>query len=547
MRDALAKLMFFLATLVFLFLVWLFFFAFLRADNLERLLPQVDTAILQSDLGRAQSRLRMIKRYGLSEYDRMRLVDRAWQITLLTNNFKIVQKEAYGAAKTFPQHEPFWAFYIYTLLQNKEYEKASRLAREHLHTTEFRAIRHQAILSALNASAEDPLATAYEKLRSSTSPTYFEEMGRELQSPILFYNAAILWMLQGNTHRAEALTPWFSSPQVPILHQATMAYDLSNYQLALQLLAEHELFPSVITDTDEEANSIQRLLFDRVLLLGDLYLQMNQVSLALEFYREAIVSLPNESWRAWLNTVLLLKKLQGNNVEVQPILRDALLLFPEQNELVIAFNEHESDWDRADKNLRAFIKAHPLDAPVYLYWFNSFGIKDQVAESSTHLWNLFNSNSDSAQLTKYMIWFFLGQNNFDDAHLVLKRFRGTDKDWLRSYEALIYALEGERENALVLLSSTHKTWENDFNQALIEIQMGQNQQALQHLLSAITIYRGLPIDERDNKVFAHMYAKLAQVYVTLGRNQQARSAAEEALNLDEENTASRQTLHKLST
>jgi tetratricopeptide (TPR) repeat protein len=546
MRDALAKLMFFLATLVFLFLVWLFFFAFLRADNLERLLPQVDMAISLSDFGRARSRLRNIKRYGLSEHDRMRILDRSWQLSLLIGNYGLVEKEAYNAARAFPHQESFWAFYIYTLLQKKEYERASRLAREHLHSAEFRALRHQAILSALNAGASNPLVAASKRLEVSTSPEYFEEMGRELQSPILFYNAAILWMTQGNTTRANALTPWFSSPQVPILHQAVMAYDLENYSLSLQLLTEDDLFPSSINgNTPAQDDIIQSLLFSRSLLLADIHLKMNQLHLALEFYRQAISLMPDASWHAWLNTVLLFEKLEHNR-HIQPILRDALLLFPEQSELIVAFNEREIDTVLADNNLRQFIDAHPLNVPVYLYWLNSFGIKNQVAESSTRLWNLFNSNSDSAQLTKYMVWFFLGQNNFDDALLVLKRFKGSDTQWLSSYQALTYALKGDREIALNLFSQTHLSWENNFNQALIEMQLGQNESALQHLLSAITIYRELNISQHNSQTFAHMYTQLAQVYIMLDRHQLARSAAEEALSLDEKNTAARQILHQLS-
>ncbi len=546
MRDALAKLMFFLATLVFLLLVWLFFFAFLRADNLERLLPQVDTAILQSDLRQARGRLRNIKRYGLSSHDRMRVLYRAWQVSLLSDSLTLVQKEAYGAVKAFPDHEPFWAFYIYSLLQNKEYDKASRLAREHLHSTEFTPIRHQSILSALNAHADDPLLAAHRHLLTSTSPEYFEEMGRELQSPILFYNAAILWMMQGNIERAKALTPWFSSPQVPVLHQAVMAYDLQNYSLALQLLTKDTLFPDRIDGVNPEQDmAIQSLIFLRSLFLGDLYLEMNRQNLALEFYRQAISLTPEASWRAWLNTVLLFKAIEPS-VDVQPMLRDALLLFPEQSELIVAFNEHEPDAMQADANLREFIDAHPLDVVVYLYWLNSFGIKSQVAESSTRLWNLFNSNSESAQLTKYMIWFFLGQNNFDDAILVLKRFKGSDRQWLSSYEALIHALKGDSEVALSIFAKTTLSWENNFNKALIEIQLGQNESALQHLLSAITIYRGLSAKEHDDQIFAHMYSLLGRVNMMLGRHQQARSAAEEALSFDEGNTAARQILHKLS-
>lgn len=72
------------------------------------------------------------------------------------------------------------------------------------------------------------------------------------------------------------------------------------------------------------------------------------------------------------------------------------------------------------------------------------------------------------------------------------------------------------------------------------------EQAIQSLISAAALYRGMHPSHFNATKFAMIQAKLAEVYLLDDRHSLAETAAREALRHDEDNSLALQILQKLS-
>lgn len=235
----------------------------------------------------------------------------------------------------------------------------------------------------------------------------------------------------------DLLNNFIYSNEISTTRRAIIAYELGFYDIAFNLLHE------------QGANQLDSI--QAVLLLADLELLRGNQLIALDLYRTALAMDPQFSPIPWLNVALLSQKLLNTSqADTFSMLNEGFNRFPTHTLLVIARLQYMQNQVEAQQQIRAFNQTYPNNSYSYLFWLNHFNPIEHLEVISAKLWNLFNYNPSDAYLTRYMIWFFLGQRNFDDARLVLQRYRGVDESW-KKLRSAHFALERNFSDASALL------------------------------------------------------------------------------------------------
>ncbi|NIZ40690.1 hypothetical protein PVA45_04095 [Entomospira entomophila] len=534
MRDAPIKLGYFLLVLLVLYGVWSFFFRIMGNHNINELLRYTDIAISQSEYRQAQQYLKSINRRGLSAYDRLRILARIFEIGNHTNDFTYLEKESQQAMNAYKDREDFKAFHVFALLENHKIKTAGSIAEKSLHDLRFKDIRSRAILSNLFSNSDNPFNTAEQELLTRMDASFYLEIAKLLNEPILYFNATLLLLREGNKEQARSILPFFiSSHDISVTRRAIIAYELEFYDQAFDLL--NTLPPAQLQNIES------------ILLLADLHLKRDNSIVALELYRTALSLDPLYSSTPWLNVALLTEQFYADSQNsVRTTLQQGLNQFSDDYRLLIALGQRLPNKQDAITELTSFMQKFPNNAYVYLFWLNEFTAENQLETISSKLWDLFNYDPYNDVLARYMIWFLLGQKNFSDAELIIERFKGDNTAWIIEYQALILALNEDFTEAGYLITQAEASWENLYNQAIIMSMNYHLESAIQSLISAAALYRGMHPSQFSAREFAMIQAKLSEMYLLDNRYALAETAAQEALRHDPDNALALQILQRLS-
>lgn len=534
MRNALTRVGYFVLIIITLYGVWSFLFRFISNNNLNELLKQTDMAISQQEYDLAYRYLRTIKKNSLSSQDWLRILARFFSIADTTDNFIYLEKESNRAMQFHRNREDFKAFYTLALTENNKLDLASRTAEKYLSDLRFNDIRTRAILSNLYKHQSNPLAEAEKHFKEHTNSTFYSQMAELLNEPLLYFNTAVLYLMEGSEQKAANLYPLFiHNHKISITRRALFAYEIKEFNMAFELLNSQPI---------SYINNIEA-----ILLLADLNLIKKNYLLALELYRTVISMNATFSPIPWLNVALLNEKLFPNSeTNTYSILLEGFNYFPLHTHILIALTQRSPDQLAAEEQIRKFNQSFPYDVDSYLFWLNHFSHIRQIDNIKSKLWDLFNHSPNNAKLARYMIWFFLGQRNFNDAYMVIERFKGNDTVWIPSYRALILALEGNLLEARNILEKEEKSWINLYNYAIILAAIGQYEEAIMHLITTAAIYRGSDPDVFNTYQYASIHSKLAEIYLLNNSNALAHTAAHEALRNDPNNNKALQILQVLA-
>jgi predicted negative regulator of RcsB-dependent stress response len=550
MKETLAKILVFLSVIGFTGLVGYYIYSNRSDKDINVLLSDADRKLAEGNTREATALVNSVNLRKLSRYEILRVIKRAYVISSATGNYKILERVTRRAANIFSTAEDIWAFYVKALLQQGKYEKARKIALEHLGDGQFYSIKAEAMLMAGTNGKPEELE---KQLMSRMDASFFERTARSLNNPVLFYDAALLWLRAGNVKAAESLLPFIAGGAVPSLGKALIAYDTGHNDLALNELRNPQtdyfmvVNPprGVITVTDDYRQQVlNQANFLRAALLGDLYMEKAERYMAYESYLEAVSVAPEEEWQAWLNVVVLAEQLQLDFNSID-FLVNALRYFPNQKYLTLALTERLESKAEAAKLLEEFLILAPNDADMNLYRIQNFEKSSTAEKISSDLWNLFNYNSYNRRLAQYMVWFFLGIRNEPDARLTLERYKGEDQSWLPFYYGLIEAAGGNFSEAENFFDkAAGNVWEVPYNIGVIKLYNGQNADAIGQFALAKNRYMQSAGENIKKGTAALIESRLAEAYLANNQFGLARETAENALKIDENSIEARAVLRR---
>ncbi|MGL4524645.1 MAG: hypothetical protein ACRCVN_03885 [Spirochaetia bacterium] len=491
--------------------------------SVDKLLVQVDQKITAGQYSEATRMLKKMKNVSLSRQNWLRILSRAYDLSKVEDDYSTLKIMGLRATKALPGAEEFWAFYVYALLRGKEYENAKNAAKN-LHSETFLSMRAEALLSALHATEEDPLAYTESTLTTSADASYFQSVAQDMKSPILFYNTAILWLKAGYPERSRAILPWIGTgTQTPPLGRALIAYDSGNIDRALQ-----------------EVNLVQELQspsFDQVFLLANLNLTTGHYKQAYEQYNSALEMDPKGDWRVYQNLAILNWENNDRIVAVD-LLSEGLELFSMQKNLLMTYAFYLKNDKQVQPLIEKYLEQNPLEPDIVIYNLHYFHGQTPPENQSSTLWNLYHKNTKLKSLVSYMIWFFLSNQNIQDAETVLAEYRKNNgsPEWADFCQGFIDVAKNQFEEALQkFATATPNGWEGPFNQGLIYLYLGNNASALEAFGRSEKAFLSRSNAYRSRKMLAKIYSQLALTSLYNQKSALARTFADKALYLDSSN------------
>lgn len=502
--------------------------------SVDKLLVQVDEKIEDRQYTEGKKLLRSSRSLNLSRHNWLRVIKRAYVISKITSDYTVLESVAQKACKSLPGAEEFWAFYTMALLKQNRYAEAL-VAAENLDSEQFSSLRGEALLSDLHASEESPLAYAEKTLTVAADASYFQKVAQDLKSPVLFYDAAILWLREGLPERALAILPWIGiGGQTSAIGRAMIAYDSGDINRAVQ-----------------ELGKIDRNLkttFDPVFLSANLNLATGHYRNAYLGYNQAIRLNRKGDWRVYQNLAILSWENNDKRQAIQ-FLRNGLDSFPLQKNLIMTYGYYVNNTAEVKALVSQYLLRHPLDPEMSIY--NLFFFKNQLPpeHQRTDLWTLFNSNLTSKALASYMIWFFLSNMNIQDATLTLDRYAraGGDPSWVNFYRGFINIRENNFDAALQNFSEpTPNGWEGAYNQGLIYLYLQDYNAAFESFTRAEKAFYLKSNANRYPANLASIYSQLALTSLQNKKPALARTIAERALSINKENVLAQRVLRETS-
>ena len=500
--------------------------------SVDKLLIQTDQKIQEGKIAEAKKLLKSSRKMNLSRHNWLRVIDRAYSLSKSTSDYTVLETVAQRAAKTLPGAQEFWAFYTESLLRQKRYAEAKEAAMK-IDSEEFSGLRGEALLSDLHSDQANPLEYAEKSLTTSADASYFQSVAQDLKSPVLFYDAAILWLKSGYPERARAILPWIGvDKQTPAIGRAMIAFDSGDVGRAAQEL--------------DRIRGKQAASFDEIFLSGSLNLVTGHYRNAYDDYNQALTLNPKGDWRAYQNLAVLSWENNDPKKSIQ-YLRSGLKVFPLQKVLLLTYCYYLGNAPEVKTLLTQYLAKYPLDPEVNIY--NLFYFKGQTPpeNQTTTLWILLNNNPLSKTLISYMVWFFLSNLNVVDANLVLERFAnaGGPENWITFYKGFVQVAENNFDSALQSFSEpTPNGWEGPYNQGLIYQYMGNYNAAFETFTRAEKAFYGRTNSNKHPRNLSNIYGQLALASLQNQKYALARTVAERAISIDKNNVLAQRVLRE---
>ncbi|MCL2808990.1 MAG: hypothetical protein FWD24_02855 [Treponema sp.] len=153
----------------------------------------------------------------------------------------------------------------------------------------------------------------------------------------------------------------------------------------------------------------------------------------------------------------------------------------------------------------------------------------QIAET----WLLLDRHERNEELYKWAVWHFFFQRSYDEAKIILDRFRLLDlsASWINNYRAIYLMNEGYLDAAEDLLRSI-PSLESDWT---VHANLGRILETTRYFARAVEQYELAAVKVQNPKDAAKIQIRLAKCFTALNRHHEATNAHLHALELDPEN------------
>jgi len=554
-----------------LFLSGYLYLSFKNKNSIESQIIVIDSNIESGKLDKAIKLLSKASKNVPDRYSSYRLLKRSINIAESTSNYKVFLDVAFNIVNTFPGNEDLQAYYVMSLLKVGEYDKAKEVALDQLTSSEFKPLLAQTILFSDNKSQSDKDIIHY--MEGRLDPSFFEYLASLLDDTSLYINSALLWAKNGELEKAYSLVSNLNSKNIEELI-SLLAYDTGRRSEALLRLLELPKSDSIkytnillIADLlylkDNYPRS--RFYYEKALELDvidakpfinitSIYRKLDDIKQAITFVDRG-VSLFNKKIREKISSIDELKESSKSLSDPNEIKLSKTLLLQNQDDLtklefeykkLVLLSYHlykDVNSTSAIKILEDYRELFPNDVKIQLLYLRENNRTIDPAIYQARLWSLLNSDKNSKEVSEFLVWYYLGINDFDNINLILERSenRYPNQSWTKYYRGILEGLHGNYKEGIKLLSSRDidvDEWELLFNRGILEMGQKNYSNAMELFnKSIIAINQKAYLKNRD-VYLSKIKTKIAIVLITLNEVDEAIRVLNSAIELDPNNYTS---------
>ena len=507
------------------------------AKGIDALLVEADYEISLGYYERALEDLKKAMAGARGEYNNLRILKRAYQISYNLNDFSILHGFALDAAERIPGSKKLEQIYLYAVIRSSaegrksafDSLKRSRGDLAYLQTEAYFA----GLADTLPDTESDPqlaqiVSLVEQEGAEKPDPYQLQRLGTDLDEPRIHLDAALLWMAEGDAQSAFAVMnrhigdPLFREPSIYI------SYDASHEQIALSLIQELR----------KQGRIADRV--DLQIMEADLRLIFDEREQAENLYTRIIATDPAYSWTPYLNLASIAE--QGEDRQTAYALRErAYARFPAVGAVVMAHARsltERGDRQLAAEILQSYLEEHSVDYQAQLYLLDVQNTASSPAVYQAALWKLYNRHPDSRMLCEHLFAYLLEFNDLSGAQSVLRHYQlatgRSQEPWLLDYRAILAAVnrnDAEAERLLRNRLEREDNWQARFNLAVLLGNSSSPEQAIEQLIEAEHL---LP-EERNQYYRSRIRSRIGEQYLRLGDRAAARRECEYAIDLDVSN------------
>jgi hypothetical protein len=471
----LSSFLFLLALGLSLFLV---FYKVPAHDSIQYYLSKCDNEINGNQLKLAEDSLTKATTFTKNRMDWSRVIKRAYLISELRGEWNLYYKYSERAVKLFQGQEEFWAYYLTSLIWTGQYDDLAKY-ESRISEDKFPTIKAEMRLIKESLNIDDslpPYAGVMELLEKKKDAEFYELIGSITDIDGLKLDAAMLWMGLEDKDRALKVISDLKNPD-------NYAQILGNIYWDNNLLDTAMKYYEIQNDLDIK-NHTERWTLNSI--LGDGYLLSGDWEKADYHYLKSLEINKDNNWRPLINRSLLHENA-GIFKTASQIIFEAIEKYGDQREVVLYFLDNWRDTYpvRAERIVSRYLMNHPGDVDVLLAKLVTFPEEITPEKYHAFLWNLFNENSKSESITRYLLWYMIGLRDFESLNIIMERHSriiGYEPDWFSLYRGVELALERpplleEAERELLKYYNEYKDEFGAHNLSVIYDKMGKLEEA----------------------------------------------------------------------
>ncbi|MBN2735999.1 MAG: tetratricopeptide repeat protein [Spirochaetales bacterium] len=522
------------------------FFESQNKAELSEILEDVDIALSRAYYTQAESLMHQAMAISKTVTNQLRVLKRAHEYAQNSKNFILFISLCDKALKVNPGSVTLKNLQNYGFLKNGELQ---RLAIEAPSTKNdqlsdliymYWLMKSKSILPD-NYLPQDRELQELTSLLNAEDPEVLFTLGQKYNNVLMLKDAALLLAKEGRYSQAlEIVKNHLSHIDFDEL-SFFLAYDAGDYNEALKrMIRLITLYP------DRKDLSI---------LLGDLYIYLENYDESKKFYQKSIKQNPHYSEVPYSNLAWIF--YQENQLDMTvSLLSQAKDIFPERVELIIQIarllmdNQKQRD---AEKILVNSYQKNPENMELAIHALDIQREFLSPQDFQNKLWEIIYRSKGSNIMAEYFLaWMFEVNAEHTDLKRLLdymEKHKDNHKplDWLNHYKALFFALSGEYHGALEIFDSLLEQEDNGYTRYNRGLVYFANKEYLKAEQDFKEIVKNQINFQPDNRTFySQVHLRLAQVYSELHNLAQVRKHAQMSVDLNRDNQESYFLLKSLS-
>ena len=374
------------------------------------------------------------------------------------------------ASAAVPGNEDFYAYWSWGLLRLGNISKAEEQI-EFLTSSKWSKLRAEIRLKSLVGTHPDDMDAYIRNLTENPDPEFLSQAAMLTESAELTLDAALLYMKLGRVEKAFELVQSLDNRSRNWDDETT--FSRRGVADAMADIAQDAGHPDDairwLTDRIDDTRRRRVTSWESLQFLGDLYWDTFLIrdsdqarSKAGEAWTEAVDivraenengSMPEDAWRLWLNLAVL-EESRGNIRDSDAFLEEALVLFPERDEVKAAWSIGHKDAEPAlarrlvreaeEKSANpvlgiAVMKVDPDSVTPRLYEAKLWKLFDAAADPAGHV-----HPADARTIATFVLNYMSSRKNYFSVDVAVDRYRKAhpDEAWILSWRLASDAARG---------------------------------------------------------------------------------------------------------
>lgn len=457
-----------------------------RLQSINFYLNECDSYVRQEKFNSANDSLEKATSFTEGQFDWIRIIKRAHGLSQVTNDWNYLKNYSERAVKLYQGNGDLWAYYLSSLLWTGNYDEAQKYS-ERLTDDRYASIKAEIRLAQESLRIDDtlpPYEGVMRQLDQEKEGDFYSLVGSITGIDGIKIDAALLWMGLGNKERALEEINSLNNPAEYAQILGLILWDMEMYDQSMSYL--------IAQNMQDIKNHNNRWTLNNI--IADGFLMKEEWEKAEFYYLNSLEINSGDNWRAQINRALLYEKV-GVFKKSSELVFDALKDHSDQQEVVLYFlkNWQEVYPVRAERVVAQYLMDNPYEVDVLLEKYIYFPKEMTPEKYRAFLWELFNENSESEKVCRYLISYLIGVGDFQGVQIIMERYEkiiGYQPTWFSLYKGIIYSLSSPPQFLLAEeeFKKYHGQFEDPFGEHNLRVllnKLGKSQEA--DLLESVTM------------------------------------------------------------